>query len=149
LKNCKDVTRLSPFSNGIHDVGMLGGWISWHPNDPCHRVSSSPWGLAYTGFRPLIEFNRLYCTTLCSHLPKVTIVVQLFDFLMNCVIPDFSSKTMVLKTQGFQNLLFLIFQRTCYFDFFSSNFTYKGSLQGGFVPRLEIWWLYYAMNFLV
>jgi len=43
LKSCKDVTMLSPFSNGIHDVGMVGGWISWHPNDPRRRrVSSSP-----------------------------------------------------------------------------------------------------------
>jgi hypothetical protein len=33
------------------------------------------------------------------------------------VIPDFSS-TMVLKAQGLQNLLFLIIQRTYYFDFF-------------------------------
>jgi hypothetical protein len=53
LKSCKDVTMFSPFSNGIHDVGMVGGWISWHPNDPCRRVSSSPWvGFSIHRVRP-------------------------------------------------------------------------------------------------
>jgi len=44
---------LSPFSNGIYDVGMVGGWISWHPNDPRSRVSSSPWvGFSIHRVRP-------------------------------------------------------------------------------------------------